>query len=549
MNAASGHYKLRGARVAFPLALAVVLSGWTTLSSAETILIDDFNDGNDDGWTRVDSNMFGQPWGPGIFDVSSGAYHLGTTGRVPIGTPAGGFVLSLWDQSVDPFYSNGLVRAKVRADTANSLASIVFRMSGDLETGLNGYLFIATSANGAFLYNRIVDTETAVFRVMETDLKFGLGEDWWIEAGGVGPHLSMKVWRDGDPEPEAPQMRFVDSTFGSGLLGVESNIEISDPNLARVDAAFDDVSFRIPEPPASVVACIGLTSLDIPDTVTIIDNGAVSGCTGLTSVTMPNSVANIGDWAFANCTGLTSVTIPDSVTSIGWEAFSGCTGLTSVIIPKSVTSIGEGAFSGCAGLAEITVDALNSVYSSLDGVLFNKNHTTLIQYPGGKAGSYTIPDSVTSIGGRAFRDCTGLTSVTIPDSVNSIGWWAFSGCTRLTSVYFRGRAPALGVRAFSGATNTTVYYLPATTGWDTTFGDRPTALWIPITLTLSSLGSRNALELVTRSPAPATVRVQRSVNLMDWEDWKSVSRDDGPSELQDADAGTTPHRFYRGIEE
>ena len=67
------------------------------------------------------------------------------------------------------------------------------------------------------------------------------------------------------------------------------------------------------------------------------------------------------------------------------------------------------------------MDALNSVYSSVDGVLFNKSQTTLIQYPGGKAGSYTIPNSVTSIGDYAFSGCTSLTSVTIPNSVTSIG--------------------------------------------------------------------------------------------------------------------------------
>src|SRR4029453_14297274 len=92
--------------------------------------------------------------------------------------------------------------------------------------------------------------------------------------------------------------------------------------------------------------------------------------------------------------------IPDTieplpVPSTGIAAFNGCTSLTSVTIPNSVTSIGVYAFSGCTSLSAITVEALNSFYSSIDGVLFNKSQTTLIQYPGGKAGSYTIPNSVT----------------------------------------------------------------------------------------------------------------------------------------------------------
>ncbi|MBQ6863673.1 MAG: leucine-rich repeat protein, partial [Clostridia bacterium] len=118
--------------------------------------------------------------------------------------------------------------------------------------------------------------------------------------------------------------------------------------------------------------------------------------------------------------------LPDSVTSIGKHAFSDCTSLASVTIPDSVTSIGEYAFCDCDSLTDITVDADNTAYCSEDGVLFNKSKTELIQYPVGNARtSYTIPDSVTSIGVAAFADCTSLTSVTIPDSVTSIGDWAF----------------------------------------------------------------------------------------------------------------------------
>jgi hypothetical protein len=118
------------------------------------------------------------------------------------------------------------------------------------------------------------------------------------------------------------------------------------------------------------------------------------------------------------------VTIPRTinglpVTSIGGNAFSSCTSLTSVTIPNSVTSIGSGAFSGCTSLSAITVEALNSFYSSVDGVLFNKSQTTLIQYPGGKAGSYTIPNSVTSIAGWGRSgNRTSLSAITV-EALNS----------------------------------------------------------------------------------------------------------------------------------
>jgi hypothetical protein len=126
--------------------------------------------------------------------------------------------------------------------------------------------------------------------------------------------------------------------------------------------------------------------------------------------------------------------LPSSVTYIGDYAFSGCESLTSVTIPSSVTYIGNGSFSSCTSLTSIIVDNQNSIFLSVDGVLFNKNGTVLIQYPGGKQGSYTIPSSVTFIVDSAFSGCESLTSVTIPSSVTSIGNSAFYWCTSLTSI-------------------------------------------------------------------------------------------------------------------
>ena len=95
--------------------------------------------------------------------------------------------------------------------------------------------------------------------------------------------------------------------------------------------------------------CTNLTSVIIPESVTLISDCAFEDCTGLTSITIPNSVTSIGNGVFYDCTGLTSIIIPNSVTSIGDDAFSYCSGLTSITIPESVTSIGEEAFYGCRG--------------------------------------------------------------------------------------------------------------------------------------------------------------------------------------------------------
>ena len=206
--------------------------------------------------------------------------------------------------------------------------------------------------------------------------------------------------------------------------------------------------------------CSSLTSVTIPNSVTIIRNDVFNGCTSLTSVTIPNSVTSIGDLAFSSCSSLTSVTIPNSVTSIGDSAFSSCNGLTSVTIPNSVTSIGTGAFGSCDGLTSISVASGNSEYSSSNGVLFNYNKTTLVAYPAGKSGSYSIPNGVTSIGNSAFDGCSSLTSVTIPDRVTSIGNYAFYVCTSLTSVTIPNSVTSIGNYAFYGCTSLTSVTIP-----------------------------------------------------------------------------------------
>jgi hypothetical protein len=169
-------------------------------------------------------------------------------------------------------------------------------------------------------------------------------------------------------------------------------------------------------------------------------------------------VTNIGESAFAGCADLIHITISQGVLNIGEDTFSD-SGLTSVAIPESITNMGLGSFFQCYDLTAINVDANNSIFSSTDGVLFNKNGTVLIQYPGGKVGPYLIPQGVTSIG-ESFNECLGLTAVTIPNSVTNVGAAAFYVCLGLASVSLPDNITSIGDQAFWLCTNLTSVAIP-----------------------------------------------------------------------------------------
>jgi hypothetical protein len=241
-------------------------------------------------------------------------------------------------------------------------------------------------------------------------------------------------------------------------------------------------------------SCYSLASVTIPAAVTNIGGSAFAECPNLTAInvdsansyysslggvlfdktqatlmvypnglsgtyTVPGTVHTIADFAFTGSYNLTGLVIPFGVNSIGVDAFLACANLASVTIPASVTSLGSEAFADCASLTAITVNAGNPVYSSLNGVLFDKVQTTLVQFPAGKSGSYAIPGTVTSLGDQAFFYCTGLTNVTIPGSVTNIGNQAFYACTGLSSIIIPSSVMSLGIGAFeycSGLVDVTV---------------------------------------------------------------------------------------------
>ena len=255
------------------------------------------------------------------------------------------------------------------------------------------------------------------------------------------------------------------------------------------DSAFygcsDLTSVSIPNSVTSIGAiafsnCSGLTSVSIPNSVTSIGYSAFYDCSGLTSITIPNNVTSIASNTFSGCRSLTSVTIPNGVGVIGNYAFFDCRSLTSITIPNSVSHIGYAAFHNCRSLNSINVASGNGYFSSIDGVLYNSTRETLIQCPPART-SLTIPNSVTTIGERAFIYCRDLTSVTIPNSVTSIGDAAFYSCNSLTSIKCLAAVPpSLGtINLFFNIPDTCTLTVPCgsleaytTSDWNTYFASR-----------------------------------------------------------------------------
>ena len=302
---------------------------------------------------------------------------------------------------------------------------------------------------------------------------------------GVVPEVNELAYTTNDGKPLDPY-----TTEGFGGEFMEN---IYDAATGRGVLKFADAITTIPEQAFGL--CENLTWIDIPEGITTIGASAFTGCTALEELTIPSTLTSLGSEAFKNCSfkvtincenvsfrgvGFTEVIIGDSVTTIGNGAFRGCKSLTSVTIPDSVTTIGDWAFYDCDSLTSVTIgDSVTTIgwhaFASCkslaefkgkfaaDGGRCLIKDNTIIAYAEASGTTYTIPDSVTTIGHYAFNSCSSLTSVTIGDSVTAIGEEAFYGCESLTSVTIGDSVTTIGDWAFCWCTSLTSVYCKATT--------------------------------------------------------------------------------------
>ena len=250
---------------------------WVTPATGQILAVDDFDDGNDDGWTHIDL-IGNEPFGPGVYDASSGAYRLSSTSTISDLDMLGSRdIVAIWDASADPIFSNGLLRTKIRIDESGTAFGPVMRLGTSSAGRFTLYSFGATSlfpiskgSEGIFGFSRFEDgviTKNEIVHLRDPSLN----QEWMLEVGAVGDRLSMKFWPVEEPEPIEPQWKWIDpNPLPAGTLGVRAFVDeigirnTGNPGPWSIGATVDDIQFTaIPEPSMIALVCSGIPIVDL----------------------------------------------------------------------------------------------------------------------------------------------------------------------------------------------------------------------------------------------------------------------------------------------
>lgn len=254
-----------------------------------------------------------------------------------------------------------------------------------------------------------------------------------------------------------PVKRIASAELLGGRFGAFGSCEgITKLNLPDSITQIDDAAF---------IYCSKLAEINIPAGVTEIGSNCFDGCESLKKIDIPDGVKSIGNNAFAGCKSLEEITIPEGVTSIDFYAFLDCINLEKVKIPESIKEISYRAFYNCTNLKSINLPrGISDIgFEVLDGTaLYNDKlnwengvlyvDSTLISAEKSIDGAYEIKQGTTLVASAAFNECYGLTSVTFPAGVTGLCEGAFLRCDGLSAVRLPDGLISIGDSAFSHCT-------------------------------------------------------------------------------------------------
>jgi hypothetical protein len=297
-----------------------------------------------------------------------------------------------------------------------------------------------------------------------------------------------------------------------------------------------------------------ITSIQIPQGVSSIGSDAFSQCVSLTVVSLPGSLLSIGNGAFYN-TSLAGVTFPAGITAIGNDAFGNCTSLVTVSLPNGLMTIGSGAFWNCR-FSSITIPG---TVAMIGKDAFGNNPVLL---------NVNLGNGIVGIGNGAFWG-SNIRNITLPSSISSIGNDAFANSPNLSLVTFQGNAPSLGINVFSGSTNVSIRYIPGTSGWGVTYGDRSTTAQFQDS-DLDGFSDQAEIEYNTNpfnsasipansaslaivdefrfpSQANAQYSIQASPDMLNWANVQTGIQGYGSVKAYQEYRGQSPKRFFRSL--